>query len=121
MRRLCLIGVWRWGVFFYGNGRWAGGKPAKKIGRQEAGAGEEGEGRLAAPRLLAGIEAIEAALNKPIHCEFVETPLKDVVDYSRMSCRSRFASIVRRRSRRRALMSPCRLPATSRICDSKRS
>lgn len=28
-----------------------------------------------------GVEAIEAALAKPITCEFVETPLKDVLDY----------------------------------------
>lgn len=33
------------------------------------------------PVFQTGAQAIEAALQKPISCEFVETPLKDVIDY----------------------------------------
>ncbi len=33
------------------------------------------------PALHTGVEAIEAALAKPVDCEFVETSLKEVIDY----------------------------------------
>lgn len=37
--------------------------------------------KAAPPVFRTGVEAIEAALAKPIDCEFVETPLRDVIDY----------------------------------------
>ena len=39
------------------------------------------KGAARPPVRRTGVEAIEAALAEPIDCEFVETPLKDVIDY----------------------------------------
>jgi len=63
---------------------WAG--PALNVGVvPEKSAGKKPEparkAKSAAPVLRTGEEAIEAALAKPIDCQFVETPLKDVIEY----------------------------------------
>ena len=58
----------------------AGDPPAKSAGSKQPGPARKAA-KTAAPVCRTGVEAIEAALAKPIDCEFVETPLKDVIEF----------------------------------------
>ena len=81
MRRLRLIVCARGCIFLLGTAVGLAGNPPKKSAGKKPEPAKKVKGDSPPLVCRAGIEAIEAALNKPIHCEFVETPLKDVVDY----------------------------------------
>ena len=61
--------------------RWRGSASAKSAGNKQPEPAKKAAKTAGPPAHRTGVEAIEAALARPISCEFVETPLKDVLDY----------------------------------------
>jgi len=60
----------------------AGNPPEKSVGNKKTVTEKKAAKHAGVlPVHRTGVEAIEAALNKPIDCSFVDTPLKDVIDY----------------------------------------
>ncbi|MGA2257071.1 MAG: hypothetical protein ABSG53_20660 [Thermoguttaceae bacterium] len=59
----------------------AANPPEKSAGNKKPEPEKKVMKAAAPPVLRTGEEAIEAALARPVTCEFVETPLKDVIDY----------------------------------------
>ncbi|MGO9112342.1 MAG: hypothetical protein ACLP9L_24190 [Thermoguttaceae bacterium] len=63
----------------------AANPPEKSAGNKKPRSEKKAAQAAAPPVRRTGVEAVEAALAEPINCDFVETPLQDVIDYFRDS------------------------------------